>query len=306
MDERLTPFALFSLFLGSGLQIFGYTNPVIGIALLIASSVFLVVWVWGYINNRRKLKNLSPFVLDRSHFLAITQFFGTLSLGALALFAAEIFFEFSPLPEKLITVTVPPASHTLPLLPSPQQLVANNPPPISNDIAINASRYLLLEEATQKAETIRDSLEKNAQGVLANELRNIEMQQQIKDGKLDMFHQRNIIMHQVGYNYIFSWKNTVTELEDLNKKLYSNRPLDVTTTNELSIPTVVAPGEERFVGADEATSMKKYEFRKFYFLSRNVVKQANAFIEDIKKEKSIVAQGLEKSAEGRNFVIPKK
>jgi hypothetical protein len=303
MGESLTPFALFSLFLGAGLQIYGYTNPIIGIILLLLSLLFLGFWAWGYVNKQRTADNRAPFVLNRAHFRAISQFIGTLSIGALSLFAAEIFFGFSPLPEKLITVAIPAPPDTMPLIPAPLQLVANNPPPTSNDIAVNASRFLLLSDMIEKTETVRGTLMKTAEAVLDAQLEKIEMEQKIKEGKAPTMLGIGSIL---GLNRIYSWRDAVGELEDINKKVYSNRPIDTTTTRKLSIPTMVAPGEEKFIGNDEATNTKKYEFRKFYFLSQNVVQQASAFIEDMQKDKVILVQELEKTAEGKKFMGAKK
>jgi hypothetical protein len=99
-----------------------------------------------------------------------------------------------------------------------------------------------------------------------------------------------------------AWNDTLSTLRQINERAYKNRTFDPNSVPELSIPTLTAPGEQAFANTDEDTQKAKYDYRAFYFLTRNVTRQTDALIADMHKEQDLIAGGLEKSAEGQEFL----
>jgi hypothetical protein len=190
-------------------------------------------------------------------------------------------------PPELIPISVPPP----PITNIPIKLQANVPPDLAHDVATQGARYLLLDDLIELAKSSRKIAETYGYAY--------------RDSFKPITYNYNGVSlarsrFQANAELIFS--AILKDIKSINDRAYVNRSLDLQSVPELSIPTMVAPGEDAFSSNDDATNIKKYNFRRIHFLIPNVLKQADALINDMQFEKNEITSALRKSAEGKRFM----
>jgi hypothetical protein len=189
---------------------------------------------------------------------------------------------YPPAPPQIVQVPAPAAQINI-----PAKLVENISPPIPPDVALRGARYLLLKRLIADVTQMKKALDSSGPRALEN----------IKPAPPGMVRRSMAMME---------WNQALRVLESLNGEAYKNRLIDLKSAPELSINTITAPGEDAFTATDEHTQQEKYNFRSFYFLMRNVDKQADALITDMQREQDGVVRALETDAAGKEFLQESK
>lgn len=282
--------AIVSFLLQSGLQLNGYSNPIIGNALLVFAGIFVLYGIWGAINQWRQSKNKPAFQFSWADLGRILSAVSAVFLGAVIGVYCDHRFSLFPEPPKTIIVSAPPPPPSTNI---PAKLIANIMPDFPSEVAVLAARQLLLRELISAGKKSREVVETIGPKV-RDALKPVQPSQ-------NTFINRGAWMAQQYQSDAFY--ASIHKIQEVNVRAYSNRPLDLQTVPELAIPTMVAPDEGAFVATDDNTNKNKYDYRRIHFLIGNILKQVDSLINDMEAESNYIVQKLQKSAEGKPFVI---
>jgi hypothetical protein len=191
---------------------------------------------------------------------------------------------YPPPPPQIVQVPAP----SLPQHAS-ELLSANTLPPIPTEIGSLAARYLLLKKLISSTKEWR--------GIAASS--GPMVRDSIK--ALTTATTDRIYQERVG-DVTAQWNACLKEFQRINDDAYSNRQIDLKSVPELSIPTLTAPDEAAFTKNDEATQRARYDYRAFHFLTINVLRQADSLISDMQREQNSIAEALQKTARGKDFL----
>lgn len=280
--------ALIDSLVAGGLQVSGFNSFPLALTLWVLAALLFANWLWGKVNEWRKKGHKPAFTVDRRHFEFVLRFIGTLCIGAAIGVYTDHKIGLLQEPPKIITISVP----ATPSVNIPTKLQPNITPDIPTDVARMAARYLLLDTLIQVVKNAREKARVSGPSV-RDYLKPIDPQQ-------SRGNYRGAYMAQMSTTA--NWGGALQEIEKANIRAYSNRPLDLQLVPELAIPTMVAPDEAVFLGTDDETNKRKYEYRRMHFLIGNVLKQADALIEDMENEKKLLGFEMKKSAEGKRLL----